>query len=212
MKSSFVLFDLDGTLIDSVPALFRAFDEWIGALPVRTNDIQAHMFNGISTFEIVEQVRKRCSLDEPAAALELQYFSRIHAAYDSVEPTQGAEDLLQSLKRQGVTMGLVTAASEILVRPVLERFGWASLFSVCQTGERGQPCKPDPYPYRSAAARIGRPTDEGVAVEDSQSGVTSAHRAGLRVIGLDHSGNADNLKAAGASHVVRRLAEAEALI
>jgi beta-phosphoglucomutase len=212
MKSHFVLFDLDGTLIDSVPALYGAFEDWVRALPIYSGDLIPDTFNGMSSFEIVEQVRLRYKLTIPLALMESSYFSRLRLAYQGIAPVEGADDLLRTLRQRDVAIGLVTAASAELVTPLIERLGWDSIFAVRQTGERGQPCKPDPFPYRMATARMGLAFNDGAVIEDSPSGVMSAHLAGLRVIGFSQSVPAADLIAAGAGQVVSRLSEVEVLL
>ncbi len=212
MPVKFVLFDLDGTLVDSVPQLFRAFEEWlssIGALGVMP---QAESFDGLSIFEIVAEVRRAAAIDLPIAELERRYFAHVLRVYDDVIPVDGAEDLLRTIKERGIARGLVTSAPVMIVEPLINRLGWESLFDLYQTGAPGEPSKPDPYPYREAVAQLGGMAAEGLAIEDSRHGVISARRADLRVVGFSRNGAGADLINAGAQAVIARLHEAEVLL
>jgi HAD superfamily hydrolase (TIGR01509 family) len=203
----FVLFDFDGTLVDSVPTLYRVFDDWLNALPSQSDLLHRESLYSMTIFQIVERVCESSGLAHRSIELERDYFARVSEAYELVGPIEGADHLLRSLRDSGVVLGLVTSAPEKLVEPVLDRLDWQRLFAVLECGESAKMAKPDPAPYRAAIAHLGLSASEGLAIEDSPSGVAAAKGAGLSVLGLDRSGLGEKLIAAGASGVIKHLDE-----
>jgi alpha,alpha-trehalase len=112
---------------------------------------------------------------------------------------------------QGVAIGTaVISASKNMLR-VLGAGGVGDLFPICVDGitaaEMGLPGKPDPAVFVEAARRLGATIERTVVVEDARAGVEAGRRGGFGlVIGVDRTGDADGLLAAGADVVVADLA------
>ncbi len=97
----------------------------------------------------------------------------------------GARELLAALREAGVPTALVTMSYRRFVEPVLEQLP-AGSFDAVVTGDEVERGKPHPDPYLRAAALLGVPPADCVALEDSPTGAASAEAAGCRVLVVPH--------------------------
>jgi len=191
---SAVLFDLDGVLIDSTPAVARVWTGWA-------------LEHGFDPTEVVQRAHGRPSLTTireylPGAdlALENQEVERREMAdLDGVVALPGARELLNSLPRARWT--IVTSGT----RPLAEvRIRAAALptpehLVTADDITRG---KPDPEPYLKAATLLGFRAQDCVVVEDAPAGVMAGRATGAPVIAVRTTARDPELAAAGASWIV----------
>lgn len=177
-----VLWDMDGTLIDTEPYWIGAETELVEAHGgVWTHEDGAAMVgNPMSVAVVALQARGvALSADEIADFLN----GRVRAGVAAEVPWQpGALEVLRALHGAGVPMALVTSSFRVLAEPFAETVG---LFDVVVSADDVERHKPDPEPYVLAARLLGVPVERCVAVEDSHSGVASAVASGARVIGVE---------------------------
>ncbi len=181
-----VLWDMDGTLVDTEPywmeTEFALASEYGGtwsrelALELVGNDlitsgrfIRRHMGIDLTPEEIVERL-----LDGVVARVQHE-----------VPWRPGARDLLERLGEAEVPCALVTMSYERFVAPILAHVP-AGSFRVVVTGDAVSRGKPDPEPYLTAARLLGVDPTECVAIEDSDTGATSAAAAGCSVLVVPH--------------------------
>nr|WP_052479199.1 HAD family phosphatase [Kibdelosporangium sp. MJ126-NF4] len=100
-----------------------------------------------------------------------------------IDPLPGAIHLVATAARVG-PIGLVSAAPRRYVVAAAEAFGLMAYLSAVVAGEDVTRGKPAPDPYLLAAARLGVPPHQCLAVEDSGSGIRSAHAAGMTVLAI----------------------------
>ncbi|GAA3215160.1 HAD family phosphatase [Actinocorallia longicatena] len=185
----FWLFDLDGTLVDSLPAHAAAFRRALAEqAPGRARSFRYAEIAGLPTLDAAARL-----VEGPAAAGRLarrkQELYRDGAARGEVVLLPGARNLLDRLRADGRRVHLVTAGSRGSVERVLTACGIQEAFDGIITAEDVPVGKPDPGFYREACRRWGADPGEAVAVEDSAAGVASAVGAGLLVLHV-HTGNA----------------------
>ena len=181
-----VLWDMDGTLVDTEPywiATELAMAEKYGgswsheqALSLVGNDllesgrvIKAAMGLSQSPAEVVDEL-----LDGVVARVE-----------ESVPWRPGAVGLLASLRAAGVPCGLVTMSYERFVAPIIKHLP-AETFRVVVTGDEVSVGKPHPEPYLTAAAALGLAPSDCLAIEDSNTGAKSAAAAGCSVLVVEN--------------------------
>ena len=176
------LFDLDGTLVDSVAVHARAYVETLSPrYPERARGFEYAPVAGRPTHEVFKALgMKKPELDEMTQQKQRLYRESIEAGRVKLFP--GAAELLRSLQEAGRGLFLVTGASRISAERVLELTGIRTFFAGLITADEVEWGKPSPQPYLRALQNHALEPAECLAVEDGESGVQSAFAAGLDVV------------------------------
>jgi HAD superfamily hydrolase (TIGR01509 family) len=180
-----VLFDMDGTLVDSEKvwdvALRELAAEAGGALSAPAR--RAMVGTGMSaSLRILHEDLAQPWRDAAADAAWLE--ARVHELFGGgLVWLPGARELLAAVRAAGVPTALVTSTGRRLVDVALDTLGRDS-FDVVVCGDEVTAAKPDPTPYRTAARLLGVRVGECVAIEDSPAGVASARAAGATVLAV----------------------------
>lgn len=180
-----VLFDMDGTLVDSEKVWSVGLDELAhhhGAVlsaAARTSMIGTSM---AESMQILHADIGRPGLDPRDSVVWLE--DRVRELFaEGLVWRDGARELLDAVRAAGLPMALVTATSRHLVDVALVTIG-AHYFDAVVAGDEIGNVKPHPEPYLTAAALVGADPRRCVAIEDSPNGVRSAQAAGCAVIGV----------------------------
>ncbi|GAA1141859.1 HAD family phosphatase [Nocardioides aquiterrae] len=181
-----VLWDMDGTLVDTEPYWIRTEYEmaeryggtWTDAnamdlvgndLRVSAAYIQEHMGIDLGIDEIVEEL-----LDGVVRKVE-----------EKVPWRPGAVELVERVRAGGIPCALVTMSYARFVAPILAQLP-PETFRVVVTGDRVEQGKPHPEPYLTAAAALGLRAADCLAIEDSNTGAKSAEAAGCLVLVVEN--------------------------
>ncbi|MGZ4436828.1 MAG: HAD family hydrolase [Nocardioidaceae bacterium] len=177
-----VLWDMDGTLVDSEPYWIESEYELIEAHGGTWSQEHALQLVGNDLLESGRYIREHGGIDlEPSDIVE-QLLDKVVARIRRAVPWQpGARELLAHLREEGVRCGLVTMSYRRFVAPVLDALP-GDTFEVVVTGDAVSQGKPHPEPYLKAAALLGVEPADVVAIEDSNTGVRSAVAAGCTVL------------------------------
>lgn len=186
-----VLFDMDGTLLDTEPIWFEAEVSVAADLGfVWTDDDQAHCLGGPLERvgrHLVDRSGNAHDLVEVSAVL-LDRVEKLFRVSD-IAWRPGAVDLLRDCLELDLPTALVTASSINLVDAVHDRMA-AELgrppFDVLVTGDAVTHSKPHPAPYLMAAELLSQPIRDCLALEDSPTGVRSAWLSGCWVVAIPH--------------------------
>ena len=198
MKTA-LLFDLDGTLVDSDPEHLAAFQRVFGAHGISLDHSEyAANIMGASNELIASRYLSHLSHLEQAATLDAK-----EAAYRDnlrdLEPILGALALLDYADRRGLKRAVVTNAPRANAEKVLAALGVRQrLPTLVIAGELAR-SKPDPLPYLTALERTGASAAHSIAFEDSLSGVRAAAAAELAVVGMTTTLDSQTLVEAGAT-------------
>jgi len=173
-----VLFDWDGTLLDSYASDARAYVAMFRALGISwtVDDFNRHYSpNWLHVYEAARIPREKW---EEADRLW-------HQAYESESPEllPGAGQVIELL-RSRFQLAIVTSGSGGRVRRQLQEFQLASSFPVCVCCEDAPRRKPDPAPLQVALERLGARPEESIYVGDSAEDIQMARGAGVRAIGV----------------------------
>jgi HAD superfamily hydrolase (TIGR01509 family) len=184
IKPLAILLDLDGTLADSLPAMRRAYGEFLRQLKIEPTDAEFDSLNGPTLEEIVHRlsVSHRLGAEEPQ--LLAIYLQIVAQSYADVSPNPGAEYLLEKARSNACTVGIVTSNSTRCAEDWLVAARLSHRVDFVVSGDDVAHGKPHPEPYVMAAARAQRAFAKIVAVEDSPQGAQSAVSAGLKTFVL----------------------------
>ena len=197
-----VLFDMDGVLISSIGSVNRSWRRWAQHYGVPNADT-FQVPHGIRAMDIVAMLKP--DLDPHEGLRLIEDIEMVDT--DDLKVLPGARALLKSLPLE--RWAIVTSATG---RLALERLRVAGLpaperMISAEMVDRG---KPDPEPYRRGAELIHSAAADCLVVEDAPSGVGAGIAAGCRVLGVLGTHKEDELRAAGASWIVRSLEDVSA--
>jgi HAD superfamily hydrolase (TIGR01509 family) len=181
-----VLFDMDGTLVDTEPYWIAAEYRLVESYGGTWTDEHAHALVGSDLLVGAEYIRRHGGVDlAPAAIVEQLLDDVVGASRTAVPWRPGAVELLAELGALGVPCALVTMSYARLARVVVEQLP-PGAFGAVVTGDQVADGKPHPEAYLTAAARLGVAPRDCVAIEDSPTGVASAEAAGALVVAVPH--------------------------
>ena len=181
MRFRTVLFDLDGTVIDSGAIILasmrhaahtvlgREYPEEELMAAVGGPGLEAQM-EALDPHRVEELVRVYREHNEPL--------------HDTLECCVGMEDVLTRLKDEGRRLGIVTAKRRLTVQMAFDRLPIERFFDVIVGGDETERLKPDPQPLLLALDRLGEEPDDAVYVGDSPFDIRAAKAAGMHAIGV----------------------------
>lgn len=180
-----VLWDMDGTLVDTEPYWIRAEQELVAEHGGTWTHEQALQLVGNALTVSATILRDQGGVDLPVDAIVDRLLGQVVAQVRERVPWQpGALELLTSLAEAGVPCALVTMSYSALAEEVVSR-GPEGAFATLVTGDQVTRGKPDPEPYLVAAERLGVDAAACVAIEDSPTGIASARAAGIATLGVE---------------------------
>ena len=183
---SAILFDMDGTLVDSEPLWLQAEIEIMQDVGcVWTAEDQLACLGGPrAKTERMMQEKSGNRMPDGYFGEQLDNLMEKKLASD-LQIYDGALELVESCKAYGLKVGLVTASGFKLMRSVLRKFP-ENLFDVVISGDDVVKSKPDPEAYLKAAKFLSVDITDSVVIEDSVTGVTAGLASGAQVIGIPH--------------------------
>jgi len=181
-----VVFDLDGTLVDSAPAIAQSVN-WLmskyGRSAFSVPQVRSFMGHGIDV--VVRDALTHSGLADRVGFEEaFPQFMAHHArcATSSIHPWQGADRALMLLHQSGMRLALCTNKIEILTRPLLQALSWDKVFDRVICGDTLRVRKPDPLPLIAA---VGEGQKRAVFVGDTAIDLATARAANVPCILMD---------------------------
>jgi HAD superfamily hydrolase (TIGR01509 family) len=180
-----VLFDMDGTLVDSEKVWDIALRELAVRAGGKLSDSARHAMIGNSMATSMRMMREDLGqLDRPEAPDVAWLNTRVLELFaEGLVWRPGACELLHAVRIAGLPTALVTSTGRALVEVALKTIGPEN-FDVVVCGDDVTMPKPDPEPYRTAATLLGVRVEDCVAIEDSPTGVASALASGAAVLAV----------------------------
>lgn len=178
-----VLFDMDGTLIDSEPLWQRTEAKIVASFGKVWTEEDGDTLTGHSLFDSASLMIELKKLPlAPEKGVEMMV-SNMHELYagEGVPWIPGARELLSELASAGIPTALVSASYEILVHDVCANAPKGSLEVMVTGSEPNMRQKPSGDPYRLAASRLNVPIENCLVVEDSAPGLAAGQDAGARL-------------------------------
>ncbi len=184
-----ILFDLDGTLVDSIAVVDRAWSKWA-------------IRNGFEPALILPQIHGRRSIDSIRALtphLDVEAEDermRIEEANntDGVVEVAGAMNFVASLPSN--RWSIVTSGTSMVAKARMKAVGLSASYAVY--GEDVENGKPNPEPYLLAASKLGLSPEACLVFEDTAAGIRSGHAAGMKVVAVTSGVDRPDLQIADA--------------
>lgn len=189
-SSRAVLWDMDGTLIDSEQFHWVSWrntlanegiaitrEQFLSSFGQRNDSIIPRWLGTTATPERIERI---------ANSKEELYRQLVRR--DGISPLPGVANWVRRLHREGWLQAIASAAPRANIEAVLEALSATHIFQGIVSAEDVHRGKPDPEVYLAAAARVRVSPDQCIVVEDAAAGVEGARRARMRSIGVSHNG------------------------
>ena len=186
-----VLWDMDGTLIDSEPTWIESQVRLVGEFGGAWTPADGLTLVGtdmVVTAEALQRAGVRLDAEGIIQRLTREVTDALGRA---VTWRPGAVELVTALRDAGVPQAIVTTSPRSMARVVADALPSGAV-AVVVAGEDVARGKPDPEPYLSAARALGARPQDCVAVEDSPTGLAAAIAAGVHAIGIPHDAELTN--------------------
>lgn len=183
-----VIFDLDGTLIDSEPMKTVAYNRALkklfgkGIPPGKTRHPGAHEIENAQLFLDMLQERGRVEdvIREKRAAYQEMY-------EQEMKLFKGVINLLDELQKKEIVMAVATGANRESTEYIIEKLNLKDYFSLVMTGDDVQEQKPHPEIFLKTVQRLNQSVGTCIVVEDSMTGIQAAKNAGIYCLGITNT-------------------------
>lgn len=209
MEPNAVLFDLDGTLVDTLPdihaVLRRTLEEAGRAAPGR-NETRGMIGEGAEAL-VRAALARSGGADEALARDRCRRFAALYAARPAARSRvyPGARGCLTRLRRAGAALGVCTNKPERIARAVLDRLGLAGFFAVVVGGDTLAARKPHPDPLLAALSRLGAAPDRAAMVGDGLVDRDAARAAAVAFVAVSYGYGPVPARRLGADRIIDRL-------
>ncbi len=195
-----VVFDMDGTLVDSMASVARTWRALVAEMGV---DVEpSALAHGVPSESTIAALLPHAD-DEESAKWVRRHIQMELADVDGTVPVPGAGELLAYLDEIHVPWGIATSCSSALAEARLAITGLPRPDVFFAMGRDYTRAKPDPEPFSAAAAALGLAGKPFIVIEDAPAGITSGKSAGAFVVGVTFTHDAAAL--AEADNVVESL-------
>jgi len=217
-----IIFDLDGTLVDSVPDLAAAIDDMlvaIGQIPAGESLVKLWIGNG--TVVLVQRALASAFPNSGSDELLVETFTTAYPLFESAYAQRLAHstalyphvlDVLMQLQKSGMALGLITNKPRRFTMPLLEGLNIDHYFSDVLCGDDLAEKKPHPLPVLAMLTKLSVSAEQAAMVGDSVSDIASAQAAGVEAVAVSYGYNhgldiRDTRNSVHAQHVIDRLDE-----
>jgi phosphoglycolate phosphatase len=212
-----LIFDLDGTLVDTAPDLLLATNHALALIerkPVTMEQLRT--FVGHGAMNLIE--RGALASGE---AVDPATLKKLHAAFldyygDNIAVSsmmfEGLEDLIEQASLSGLRLGVCTNKLERFSIKLLTELGMMSSFTAVVGGDTMPVMKPDPAPYAEVARRLGVDVRDTLMFGDSETDIRTAQNAGVPVIAVTFGYTAKPVASFNPTHVISHYDEAWPLV
>ncbi len=200
-----IIFDLDGTIVDSM-GVWRAVDEeFLGRRGITLPEGLNKELESMEFTETARYFKRNFSLPETVEEIIGEWMEMVLEQYrDKVLLKPGLKGFLEYAQGKGIRMGVASSNHVDLVRAALDGHGIGSFFSVIVTCSEVERAKPEPDVYLEAARRLKIPAERCLVFEDIPVGIRAGKSAGMRTCAIqdDYSQEQDEEKRRLADHYI----------
>lgn len=202
-----ILFDLDGTIVNTDPIHYQIWHEILLEYNVEINEkIYKSDISGRLNPDIIQDLLPHLSLEERERFAE-EKEARFRQKTPLLEAINGFAQLLAWSENHHLKRALVTNAPRLNAHFMLEALQLKKAFDIIILAGEEAAAKPDPAPYQVALERLGVSAEQAIAIEDSPSGIRSAVSAGIRTVGMASTQIPETLHELGAFMVISDFAD-----
>lgn len=214
-----IIFDLDGTLVDSAPDLTFALNgmlKKLGLSPVTDDQVRCWTGNGVAM--LVKRAltgQMQPAADPPLFDQAYPLFEELYANHvsDRSRLFPGVKEGLQALKDKGYKLACITNKHAQFTHPLLQNLGIFDLFDFIGCGDQFEKLKPHPMPLLKTAEFLGIEPARAIMVGDSINDVQAARAAGLPIVCVPYGyTNGQPVEALNPDGIIHSIADLPALL
>jgi HAD superfamily hydrolase (TIGR01509 family) len=181
-----VIFDMDGVLTDTQKFHSKVESEILGRFGINLSPEEiTRRYAGVRTREFFDDLLKNTGIEYDLDKLMEEKWKRMEAlASKSVEAIDGAIELVERLKRNGLRLAVASASNKSYVKTALAKLRIFHHFDFVVSGDMVRKGKPDPESFLLAAKNSGVEPPFALVIEDGISGMEAARAAGMKCVGL----------------------------
>jgi len=191
-----VVFDLDGTLVDSEPRSHAAWRRVFEARGTAPDEALIRSFVGRRGRDVLALLADRLPGLDPDALMAEAAAHANAPGQPPTEPMPGAVELVREIRQHGLPLGLVTSAGRRYAERMLTQLGLREEFAVLVGAEDVEVGKPDPEGYARACRVLGVAAPACVVFEDAPAGIAAAKAAGMYCVAVTTTHEPGDLSAA----------------
>lgn len=204
-----LIFDMDGTMFDTEPISYQCwrevsarygydlnrtvFDQMLGRDNLRIRSICEAAFGKAYPYDRICREK---------VALQMEFYQQ-----HDIPVKAGLQQVLEYARKEDLICAVASSSPRAMIEYLLERKGIASFFAVVQSGEEAPHGKPEPDIFLMACEKAGVLPQTALVIEDSESGILAAHKAGIPSIWVPDLIEIDKEVQAMAWHICQSLAE-----
>ena len=210
-----IIFDLDGTVLDTVDDLTNAANSGVMSLgfPKRSREeVMSFVGNGVA--KLMERALPKGQATEENVKKSLEQFNIFYSEHfaDSTRPYDGMLQMLEELKARGSKLAVFSNKPDRFSKELIGKF-YPGIFDVVLGSRDGVPRKPDPTAELEIMHMLGAHPDEVLHIGDSDTDLAAAKNAGVGFVGVSWGYRSEeSLKAAGAEKVAGSVDELKGFI
>ncbi len=187
MKSAFqgVLFDLDGTLADTLADLANATNAALAQLGCPTHPLDAYrqmVGDGVRQLLGRALPLDKQDLVEQAVRLMREHYDQ--HCFDLTRPYSGIPELIAALRARGLTLAVLSNKPDDFTRRMVDHYFAPSPFAITRGQRAGMPLKPDPAAALQIARELGIPASHWLYLGDTNTDMRTARAAGMHAVGV----------------------------
>lgn len=181
-----VIFDLDGTLVDSM-GIWKQIDiEYLAKYNIALPDDLQSSIEGMSFTETANYFKERFQIPEEIHEIKATWNEMTYKKYKNEVPLkEGTREFLNMLKSRDIKMGIATSNSRELVEVVIKSLQIDSFFDAIHTSCEVEKGKPSPDIYLLVSEKLGVAPTECLVFEDVPQGIMAGKNAGMKVCAVD---------------------------
>lgn len=189
-----VIFDFDGTLVDTLWAYAMTDIEFIKTFGGDTSHVDHSEFVGGGVRYFVEMFKNRLNIEDHTVEelIELNDKIFLDIADDNIEVYPKMLALIKDLHKRGIPMAVASGSSQWVIETIAERTGLTRYIEKLYSSDQVEYDKPQPDIYLHTARELGVKPEECLVFEDTSTGFRSAIRAGMKCIWFDSIGSSNS--------------------